>query len=169
LDAEHEFHTIAFEWTEDYLKWYLDGTLYHSCYKQAILDDGRRWVFDSEFHLILNYAYGGSWGGQMGIDDSKLPQEFILDYVRVYQKRANAGKEVKNAGFSMKQLSDETLIVTAPSLPVTIDLYSAMGSKQITRRSHTPDTEIDIASLPKGVYILSVSDGNSLYSGQFIK
>ncbi|MDR0412240.1 MAG: licheninase, partial [Dysgonamonadaceae bacterium] len=37
------------------------------------------------FYLILNAAFGGGWGGKNGVDLSQLPQEFIIDYVRVYQ------------------------------------------------------------------------------------
>jgi hypothetical protein len=34
--------------------------------------------------LLINFALGGSWGGK--IDDSVLPQKYLIDYVRVYQK-----------------------------------------------------------------------------------
>ena len=34
-------------------------------------------------YLILNLALGGSWGGPM--DDSVLPQQFQIDYVRYYR------------------------------------------------------------------------------------
>jgi hypothetical protein len=33
--------------------------------------------------LILNFALGGDWGGP--IDDAMLPQQFLIDYVRIYQ------------------------------------------------------------------------------------
>jgi hypothetical protein len=36
-------------------------------------------------YLIINLAIGGSWGGKHGIDDSIFPQQFLIDYVRVYQ------------------------------------------------------------------------------------
>ena len=32
----------------------------------------------------INLALGGSWGGK--IDDAVLPQKYLIDYVRVYQK-----------------------------------------------------------------------------------
>ena len=35
----------------------------------------------------LNAAYGGSWGGQKGTDDSILPQKYFIDYVRVYKAK----------------------------------------------------------------------------------
>lgn len=46
--------------------------------------------FDQDFHLLLNLAVGGSWAGsvnQGGIDASAFEngQEFVIDYVRVYE------------------------------------------------------------------------------------
>ena len=40
--------------------------------------------FDQTFHLIMNLAVGGNWGGRMGVDDSLFPQKMQVDYVRVY-------------------------------------------------------------------------------------
>ena len=38
------------------------------------------------FYLKLNLAWGGNWGGSQGIDETKLPATYEIDYVRVYQK-----------------------------------------------------------------------------------
>lgn len=83
-DAEDEFHVYACEWTPDNLKFYVDGKM--------ILDyanDGTgvdAWPFDQPFYVILNLAWGGSWGGYKGTDDSALPTTMKVDYVRVFQK-----------------------------------------------------------------------------------
>ena len=42
------------------------------------------WPFDKPFYLILNLAVGGYFGG-FEVDDSILPQEFIIDYIKVYK------------------------------------------------------------------------------------
>jgi beta-glucanase (GH16 family) len=169
-EGEHNFHTIAFEWTPESLKWFLDGNLYLTYLRsESDGDRPRLWPFDSEFYLILNYAYGGDWGAQGGIDDSKLPQEFIIDYVRVYQKASTAINETKNDLFSMKVISNEILAVNAKSSQTTMDIFSVIGKKHLSLQTNTPDTEINISSLPKGIYALSVRDGNSRYSGKFIK
>lgn len=44
------------------------------------------WPFDGPFHILLNIAIGGDWGGQKGIDPAALPARMEIDYVRVYQK-----------------------------------------------------------------------------------
>ena len=41
----------------------------------------------TEFHLILNLAVGGNWGGKYGIDEQSFPQEFVIDYVRLYSQK----------------------------------------------------------------------------------
>ena len=58
---------------------------------KRLADDPRVWPFNKKFYLILNLAYGGSWGGYDGVDDSKLPHQFLIDYVRVYQLQEGDG------------------------------------------------------------------------------
>jgi beta-glucanase (GH16 family) len=42
---------------------------------------------DQEFSLRLAMAYGGYGAKKTGIDDSALPAEFLIDYVRFYKLR----------------------------------------------------------------------------------
>jgi hypothetical protein len=42
------------------------------------------WPFDQPFHIKLNFAFGGVWGGTRGVKIESLPQEFVIDYVRVF-------------------------------------------------------------------------------------
>jgi hypothetical protein len=43
------------------------------------------WPFDKRFHMLLNVAVGGNWGGSKGVDASVFPQSMEVDYVRVYK------------------------------------------------------------------------------------
>jgi beta-glucanase (GH16 family) len=45
------------------------------------------WPFDHPFHLILNIAVGGNWGGEKGIDTSIWPQRMEIDYARIFDKK----------------------------------------------------------------------------------
>ena len=83
--AEDSFHVYALEWTEDYIRTYVDGTeqLYFENDKQGNSDT---WPFDKAFYPILNVAWGGDWGGYKGIDESALPLTMEVDYVRIWQK-----------------------------------------------------------------------------------
>lgn len=82
-DVHQEFHTYAIEWDKNSLTWFVDDQQYN--YLERGDDDHHGWPFDGDFHLILNLAVGGDWGGKYGVDDSIWPQELIVDYVRVYK------------------------------------------------------------------------------------
>lgn len=47
------------------------------------------WPFDGPFHLLLNIAIGGDWGGQKGVDPAAFPARMEIDYVRVYQPKSS--------------------------------------------------------------------------------
>lgn len=80
--AEGEFHTYSINWTSDKIEWFLDGQLYHSFENEKLSSE--EWPFDKAFHLILNVAVGGNWGGKHGVADDIWPQRMEIDYVRVY-------------------------------------------------------------------------------------
>ena len=48
------------------------------------IPSGTHWVFDHPFFLILNLAIGGAWPGDPDASTS-LPQQIVVDYVRVYK------------------------------------------------------------------------------------
>lgn len=79
------FHVFAIEWFEDRIDFFLDGEKYFTFEKEA--DDDAVWPFDKPHYLLLNLAIGGNWGGREGIDDSLFPHQFLVDYVRIYQKK----------------------------------------------------------------------------------
>lgn len=81
-DASDAFHEYAIEWREDRIDWFVDGEQYHTFKNTGKNSDD--WPFDHPFHLILNIAVGGNWGGKHGVDDSIWPQSMEIDYVRVY-------------------------------------------------------------------------------------
>lgn len=82
--AQSDFHVYALQWTKDEIKSYVDGKCIFT-----FMNDGKQnrdtWPFNQPFYLKLNLAWGGDWGGAQGVDESALPAEFLIDYVRVYQ------------------------------------------------------------------------------------
>jgi hypothetical protein len=85
LNAEKEFHIYAMEWTADKITGYVDGVAYFT-FMNDKKNDKKTWPFNAPFYLKLNLAWGGNWGGSQGIDETKLPATYEIDYVRVYQK-----------------------------------------------------------------------------------
>lgn len=84
--AEDGFHVYRLEWTEDYIKTYVDDNLLLS-FDNDHKGDVTTWPFDKNFFVILNLAWGGDWGGYKGADESALPATMEVDYVRVFQKK----------------------------------------------------------------------------------
>ncbi|WP_235297439.1 glycoside hydrolase family 16 protein [Portibacter marinus] len=82
-DAQQEFHDYILEWNEEEMIWFVDDV---EIFRYPNESTGyEAWPFDQRFHLILNIAYGGNWGGRQGIAPEALPARMEVDYVRVYQ------------------------------------------------------------------------------------
>jgi hypothetical protein len=64
---------------------YFDGTLVF-----AYVNDGKgylHWPFDQLFHVLLNIAVGGNWGGAKGVYDEVFPASMEIDYIRYYKMK----------------------------------------------------------------------------------
>lgn len=81
-DFNTKFHIYAIHWTEEKIDFLIDGTTYFTF--ENTKNDYKEWPFDQPFHLILNIAVGGAWGGQQGVATDIWPQRMEVDYVRVY-------------------------------------------------------------------------------------
>lgn len=82
-NAEGEFHTYSIIWNDDSISWMIDGKQYHEFLNKK--KTYKEWPFDKPFHIILNVAVGGNWGGKHGVDSSVFPQKMVVDYVKVYK------------------------------------------------------------------------------------
>jgi beta-glucanase (GH16 family) len=83
-NASGAFHVYAINWTENKIEFSADDKIYHTVTKGKD-EDYKGWPFDQRFHLIMNIAVGGGWGGKEGVDENIWPQKMEVDYVRVYQ------------------------------------------------------------------------------------
>lgn len=83
-DCEEAFHVYAADWTAKGIDFIIDDQVYHSFSNEGT--GHKAWPFDQPFHLILNIAVGGNWGGKEGVAEDIWPQRMVVDYVRVYQR-----------------------------------------------------------------------------------
>ena len=67
---------------------YVDGVLLMTFNKDKN-GNKDKWPFYATFYIKLNLAWGGNWGGAMGVDESVLPATYEIDYVRVFQQIAD--------------------------------------------------------------------------------
>jgi beta-glucanase (GH16 family) len=77
-----DFHVFAVEWAAGEIRWYRDGILYHRARPELVKGE---WVFEHPFFVILNLAVGGDWPGNPD-GGTNLPQQMLVDYVRVFRR-----------------------------------------------------------------------------------
>ena len=168
VDPADGFHVYALEWDEQELRWFVDGTHYYtvrrstywSYYKDestnAHVSGGDSAPFDRPFHLLLNLAVGGNLPGPPA--PGALPDELLVDYVRVYECNLAAG-----TGVGCESLAD----YTSPNVPTPLpdDVYRAVYDLYVdavgplvfphTEDAVTLDIGVDDAG---GAFILSEPD-----------
>lgn len=163
-----EFQVVRIDWEPGYIRWFLNDQLFHTYYNLG--SGNAQWPFDQEFYCILNFAVGGNWGGAQGVDNNIWPQEFQIDYVRVYQKQENVSiPPLQNKSLFVPSLSKDELKINSSLFPLFVSIYSLTGQKRTASKITSENSSISVSDLPQGVYIITVSDGNHSYSQKFIK
>lgn len=81
--ATSDFHNYRVDWTPYAVRGYYDDVQVFQ-----FVNDGKgytTWPFDKRFHLLLNIAVGGTWGGAQGVDETVFPASMVVDYIRLYK------------------------------------------------------------------------------------
>jgi len=96
-DVSDAYHVFVVEWDENLIRWFVDGIHYFTATPQSL--GGDSWVFDHNHFMLLNLAVGGNFAG--ALDESVVfPQQYWVDYVRVYTRTPDAGSNLLvNPGF----------------------------------------------------------------------
>jgi beta-glucanase (GH16 family) len=80
-----DFHLFALEWEPREMRFYVDDVLYSTDIPENA-PAGTKWPFDHPEFILLNLAVGGEWPGYPD-ETTRLPQQMLVDYVRVYEKK----------------------------------------------------------------------------------
>ena len=86
-----DYHDFSVEWEPGEMRFYIDGTLYHTVndwFSAVEGEDEKAYPapFNQNFYLILNLAVGGTWPGNPDETTNFDNANLLVDYVRVYQK-----------------------------------------------------------------------------------
>lgn len=86
-DWADEFHVWRMDWDSHSIKLYIDDQLLNETdLKETINDPGQSIIpFQQPHYLLVNLAVGGDNGGLFTA--ASLPSKYIIDYIRVYQKK----------------------------------------------------------------------------------
>ena len=80
--ASRDFHRYRVDWTPERIEGFIDDAPAFAFANEGTGPDV--WPFDQRFHLLMNLAVGGDWGGAEGVDAAAFPAWMEVDYVRVY-------------------------------------------------------------------------------------
>lgn len=78
---EEGWHTYAIQWSAEKIDFLVDEKVLFTYTQENKTQEN--WPFDQPFFILLNMAIGGNFGGP-DVDDSIFPQEYMIDYVKVY-------------------------------------------------------------------------------------
>ncbi len=81
-EIEKGYHVYAIDWSKDKIEFLVDNILVYTF--QPEVKDENTWPFNQPFYILINLAVGGNFGGHE-VNDSIFPQEYSIDYVKVYQ------------------------------------------------------------------------------------
>lgn len=124
---DSEFHLYSLVWEEDYLDILFDNHVIFTFRKQG--DSYKTWPFDQPFHLIMNIAVGGSWGGTWGVDESIFPKTMEVDYVRYYEKNRPIPFLKKQGNATQLVVDRKPMLLLAGELKNSTGTYPVLFEK----------------------------------------
>ena len=152
-DSRTEFAVYAMDWTPRTITTYVDGEV-NLIYERGN-SDWQRWPFDRPFHLILNLAVGGSWGGIQGVNPDDFPTRFEIDYVRVFEDAAGPPEVSVSSIGGLTQVdpgASLSLSAEATDAVSTIEELALYQQDGILGFAQERQVAVDLSNLAPGCY-----------------
>jgi len=162
------FHIFSIEWNPWFIKWYVDGSLFHA----LDITPSAMSEFHQPFFIILNVAVGGNWPGSPDATTA-FPQTMTVDYIRVYADSASLADVPSWPGyknrtdhlrvypnpanhFIMVKMQDDYAIVR----PEKITMCNLNGQTVLEKLTDPRDNhwDVNVGHLQNGMYILRIYD-----------
>lgn len=82
-----QFNVYGIEWDKNEIRWFVNDNVFFTMSMWSItgMDQSNTKPFDVNFHILLNMAVAGHFDGYRYPDDSDLPANMYVDYVKWYQ------------------------------------------------------------------------------------
>ncbi|CAD0003653.1 glycoside hydrolase family 16 protein [Flavobacterium chungangense] len=86
-DWEDQFHIWRMDWNAKWIRLYVDDQLLNEISVDETMKYKNQKIkpFQQPHYILVNLAVGGMNGGEFTSDN--LPSQYIIDYIRVYQKK----------------------------------------------------------------------------------
>lgn len=98
IDYTADFHTFGVEWKPGTIIYYVDGIEVHR------VTDPK--VSQQSMYVIANTALGGWWAGDPD-ETTPFPGEYVIDYIRVYQRTTPFDDVLLNDGMTNVPFADD--------------------------------------------------------------
>lgn len=129
-----DFHTTAIEWSPTYIKWSIDGNVYHTLDLTQPINGYR--PFNRPFFIIMSVGMGGSYSGPPDATTIS-PMRAEIEYVRVYEGTYSTFVSGDDKIYKGEQSKDYTVNVPAAghtfnwSVPAGATITSGQGTNKI--------------------------------------
>jgi beta-glucanase (GH16 family) len=150
-----DFHVFAVEWELGEIRWYVDGTQYGTRTSWYSTGGPFPAPFDIDFHLLLNLAVGGNLPGPPDAW-TEFPQEFVVDYVRVYQQ-PNEPPVVTITSPTADDFilpGDDLTITVSATDDGSIEYVEFLQDNGVLGRDTTAPYELTVPGVAEGCYSL---------------
>ncbi len=167
--ASSAFHVYTMEWTEDKVKFSIDG-IPHYTYEPPI-KDASTWPFDAEQYLIFNVAILPS------IASNFTQAAMEIDYVRVYEEDPVSTQQIE-AKAPLNYFPnpvDDVLHITLEEKSgstATVNIFTIDGKLVKSNQVITQGSQLtikDLKRLNEGLYFITIHIDTSTYRLKFIK
>jgi beta-glucanase (GH16 family) len=147
-----DFHEFAVEWERGEIRWYVDGIQYASRFGWYSTGGPFPAPFDVDFHLLLNLAVGGNLPGPPDAT-TVFPQEYVIDYVRVYQVPPRVVLTSPTAGDVITP-GDNLTITARVADDSSIQFVQFLQDSAVLGEDTMPPYELTVPGVAAGCYTL---------------
>ena len=163
-----DFHVFAMEWEFGEIRWYIDGVLFATRNDWFSTGGPFPAPFDVDFHLLLNMAVGGNLPGPPD-GTSVFPQEYVIDYVRVYEVPNDPPVVEITSPTETDVLipGDDLTITVSATDDGAVQLVQFLQDNAVLGEDDTAPYELTVPNVAAGCYTLKArarDDGGKLAS-----
>ncbi len=187
MDYSLDFHVFSFEWEPFFIVYKIDGAeIYRICRLITLSGEEVTWCCvhggvynlqpgfpkgdDDRPTIIVNLAIGTDKTPFTKAPDNStsMPNQMEVDYIRVYQRDTAKTMDFECQVSLMPNPTSNTLTIKCKKMS-KVKILNVLGELLFAMPVSGDMTQVDVGTLPKGVYIVQVDSDNGMLATKFIK